>query len=50
MGQEVISSSFETTVGLNQSNLSVADLSNGQYIAQITLDNETTQVKFNVQK
>ena len=50
MGQEVISTSFETTVGLNQSQLDVADLSNGQYIAQITLDNETSQVKFNVQK
>ncbi|MEO9533281.1 MAG: T9SS type A sorting domain-containing protein [Crocinitomicaceae bacterium] len=50
MGQEVLTSSFETTTGLNQSQLDVADLSNGQYIAQITLDNETSQVKFNVQK
>jgi len=50
VGQEVMTSTYETTTGQNQAQLDVADLANGQYIAQITLANETTQVKFNVQK
>lgn len=46
LGQVVYTNSFETTVGTNQNIIDVNDLSEGQYVARIIMNEQATTVKF----
>ncbi len=50
IGEKVMNYSFDAKVGENIQVLNVNDLPNGQYIAKVTMENQVSNVNFNVLK